>query len=165
MTTVDPHRWSARAVRELPLHLAVAWTVTALLYFTSSAVLPPPAAALALATLVGVGAAVLNTIPPHAPPHASQRPERSRTGARPAPDANRVPGSVDQPARRQLRAPGAYVGGSREEVQCPRCGGFAVDAVATGGEVSQRCRTCLNSWPSGVGIAAPDVVVRSWLHS
>lgn len=56
-----------------------------------------------------------------------------------------------------------YPSARPDEMQCPRCGSFAVAPGRTDGSVDAGCEVCCFAWPVGDGISHPDVIVRSWL--
>ena len=57
-----------------------------------------------------------------------------------------------------------YPSAAADEVQCPTCGGFAVDQHRATDRLTLTCRGCRTPWSAGAGQPQPDVVVRSWLH-
>lgn len=122
--------------------LAISWLSVAPLYAFDVRPLPEPYVALVLATLAGVAAGLVPGI-------------ASGSGGAPPP---RPVTPIPQPEPTTPVDPRAFVTGPEPEVQCPRCGGFAVTAAGA----TATCRTCSETWdPSGPTRA---VVVRSWLH-
>ncbi len=146
-------------LRLLPQHLTVAWSATAVLYLSFSRHLPEPATALIAATLTAIGGAALSV--PTTPTVATADPlitapvhYRVESAAAVVPSAT-TPGASDI---------AAYPPAADDEVQCPACGGFAVDRHASDADLSVTCRTCRTTWPVGPDHPRPDVVIRSWLH-
>ena len=150
--------------RALPWHLTAAWLTAALLYFAHPSWLPSPFAAFLLSTLVGLAGAGLLAVLTHRTPGSSRA---SAPVPLPAAAPLRAtapfvaPPIVRPPAAPADLAPadtGRYRVADPDERQCPRCGGFEVQAGSAG---SAQCQTCRHGWRldhQGV------VAVRSWLH-
>jgi hypothetical protein len=173
-------------VRHLPQHLSVAWLAVALLYLLDIGTLPEPVLAFVIGTAVAIGMSASRAVPAGAG-HSLRAEEPSaravRTdAARGLPEAAWAPAPEAVKAEPAVIDPSVYRQASPTEIQCPRCGGFAVSLLAdpdsdpdsdpdadpdpdpdldAGNAV--RCQVCGNEW-SWDQQRMPDVTIRSWLH-
>jgi hypothetical protein len=141
----------------LPVYLGVAWAAAALPYLARVGHLPEPWLTMVVSTTVGVVGAWAGTLAAAGAPAAMVAARRGGAVAAPSPVLE--PGPPQMPrASIDLTQ---YRGVPAVEVQCPRCGGFA---VAVKSNARATCHTCRHVWVRDPS-APPDVIVRSWLHS
>lgn len=140
--------------------LTASWVATAFVYALSIGTVPEPIVGLVISiAFAALVATALAFVIPEDPTRAAAVTPLAAGWSEAPPHHRSEPLSPALPLDLSV-----YPRAERRERQCPRCGSFAVTEAEDAGRQSNTCRICNQVWRSGVGVAEPDVVVRSWLH-